>query len=55
MTKAQLIEKLLAKGAKHEKKEDQYGDTKSGWWMDTVYLAPYRMPELALQVLDGGS
>ena len=55
MTKSQAIEKLLAQGATHEKKEDQFGDTKAGWWMDTVYLAPYKMPELALQVLNGGA
>ena len=53
MTDEQAIEKLIEKGATHEKKEDAHGDTKSGWWMDTVFLAPYKMPKLALQILEG--
>ena len=53
MTNAKEIELLIEAGATHEKKETEQGETKSGWWMDTVWLAPYRMPQLALQVLEG--
>lgn len=32
-------EQLAEMGAKLEKREDQNGETKSGWWLDGVYLA----------------
>ena len=51
MTKQDAIEKLIEMGVTHEKKEDQFGDTKSGWWMDTVWLAPYRDPKGALDAI----
>jgi hypothetical protein len=47
------IKELIASGATHEKKENSSGETKSGWWMDTVFLAPYGMPELAISILKG--
>lgn len=47
------VKKLIAMGATRAKKEDSLGDTKSGWWMDTVFLAPSNMAKLALQVLEG--
>jgi hypothetical protein len=53
MSKQQAIQELINRGARHEKKETYDGETKSGWWMDTTFLAPYRMPELALQILLG--
>jgi hypothetical protein len=53
MSNSQAIKILIEKGATHEKKEDFSGDTKSGWWMDQTFLAPYKMPQLALQVLEG--
>ena len=31
--------KLIEAGAKCEKKEDREGKTRSGWWMDSVFLA----------------
>lgn len=53
MTNAEAINQLIESGATHEKKETEQGETKSGWWMDTVWLAPYKMPQLALQKLRG--
>lgn len=53
MSNSQAVKILIEKGARHEKKEDFLGDTKSGWWMDQTFLAPYKMPQLALQVLEG--
>ena len=32
-------EQLVEMGAKLEKREDQHGETKSGWWLDGIYLA----------------
>jgi hypothetical protein len=40
-------------GAVLEKKEDRHGETKSGWWMDDVWLAPTNQPVQALAVLRG--
>lgn len=31
-------DELIARGAELAKMEDQHGDTKSGWWIDGVYL-----------------
>ena len=53
MTKSQAIEKLVEMGAVNEKKEDAQGVTKSGWWMDTVWLAPASKPLEALQSING--
>lgn len=47
------VQALVDAGALREKKEDRSGDTKSGWWMDDVYLATADDPVLALQVLNG--
>lgn len=47
------IKELIEIGATHEKKETEQGETKSGWWLDTVFLAPYSMPELALLKIQG--
>ena len=44
-------DELEKRGARHEKREDRHGDTKTGWWMDDVYLA--REPGDALRVLNG--
>lgn len=40
-------------GASLEKKEDRHGDTKSGWWVDDVWLAPKNQPEDALRLIKG--
>jgi len=53
MTNSEAIEKLISLGATHEKKETEQGETKIGWWMDTCWLAPYRMPRLALEAIEG--
>ena len=51
--KNEQIKELIEIGATHEKKETEQGETKSGWWLDTVFLAPYSMPELALLKIQG--
>jgi len=53
MTEREATERLIEMGAKLEKKEDFLGDTKSGWWMDTVWLAPANKPKDALQAIEG--
>lgn len=32
------VRKLQAAGAKLEKREDNHGETRIGWWLDGVYL-----------------
>lgn len=44
---------LRARGAELLKAEDRFGDTKTGWWMDGVYLAPTKNAVHALDVLEG--
>lgn len=44
---------LREKGATLEKREDAHGVTRSGWWMDGVFLAQTKDPVLALDVLEG--
>jgi len=53
MNRSEAIAKLIESGAVHEKKEDSNGVTRSGWWMDTVWLAPYSKPQDALRALNG--
>jgi len=53
MTNNEAIDRLIEMEASHEKKEDSFGETKSGWWMDTVWLAPYSQPREALAVIEG--
>lgn len=53
MTKDDAIARLIEIGATHEKKEDLLDDTKSGWWLDTVFLAPYSDPKSALAAIEG--
>ena len=45
--------RLREMGAVLEKREDRFGETKSGWWMDGVYLGPKSDPRHALRVLEG--
>jgi hypothetical protein len=51
MTKAEAISKLEAAGAIRAKMEDRHGDTRSGWWMDGVFLGPVSDPRGAWQKL----
>ena len=39
MSKQQAIAECLSRGYKFERKEDQFGKTRSGWWCDDVFLA----------------
>jgi hypothetical protein len=40
-------------GATLEKREDKWGETKSGWWMDGVWLAGPHDPDDALRGIEG--
>jgi len=53
MTNSEAHDMLIEMEATHERKEDASGDTKSGWWMDTVWLAPYSQPRAALAAIEG--
>jgi hypothetical protein len=44
---------LLEMGATVEKKKDRFGDTRTGWWINGVYLAPARDPIGALRAVKG--
>lgn len=58
MSKAQkakrdeAIKQLRERGAELLKKEDRFGDTRSGWWLDQTFLS--NDPLLALQIVLGG-
>lgn len=45
------IDQLIERGAVNEKKEDRFGDTRSGWWIDDTFLG--RDPIDALNVILG--
>lgn len=53
VNKAAAETELLAMGAERLKAEDRFGDTKSGWWLDTVFLGPLADPEHCLRVVRG--
>lgn len=39
MTREQATTILIEAGAKLERREDSHGETKSGWWIDGVFLS----------------
>lgn len=47
------ISELKDAGAEIAKREDSHGDTKLGWWLDGVYLAPVNRPQDALRAIKG--
>lgn len=51
--KAAATEELLIRGAELLKAEDRWGETKTGWWMDGVWLAPKNDAAAALRILNG--
>lgn len=51
MTTNETKSELLAAGATLERKETTAGETKTGWWMDGVYLG--KDPHTALESLRG--
>lgn len=51
LTPGRAIEMLVSAGAASETKEDHFGDIKSGWWMDTVFLS--KNPVDAWEFLNG--
>jgi hypothetical protein len=53
MSNEEAVQILKDRGAKLEKKENSHNETKSGWWMDDVWLAPANQPKQALRELDG--
>ncbi len=40
-------------GAVREKREDRFSDTKTGWWLDGVFLGPISDPVHCLNVVQG--
>lgn len=53
MNKAEAIKQLVELGAKNERREDRHGETKRGWWLDGVWLAPANDPQQALREIKG--
>lgn len=53
MNKAQAERELREIGAELLKAEDRHGDTKTGWWLDGVWLAPTKDPVAALRAIKG--
>jgi hypothetical protein len=49
--KENAVAELIERGAENIKKEDRFGDTRSGWWMDQTFLG--KDPVVALEVLLG--
>lgn len=51
----QAAEKALVEmGAERLKAENRFGETKTGWWLDTVFLGPLSDPVYCLNVVKGG-
>ena len=50
---AEMVRELKEAGAEIAKREDRNGDTKSGWWLDGVYLAQVSRPQDALRAIKG--
>ena len=53
MSTAEAISKLEAAGAVRAKAQDCSGTTRSGWWLDGVYLAPVADPKAAWAAING--
>ena len=53
MVMSMQVEELLEMGAYYGTQEDRSGKTKSGWWMDDVWLAPKDDPKAALEAIRG--
>lgn len=51
--KDEAITQLEEAGAYLARQEDRHGDTKSGWWVDDVWIGPTADPEAALRNLRG--
>jgi hypothetical protein len=47
------MQMLLSIGAVKEKREDSFGVSRSGWWLDSVWLAPSSKPQDALRAIQG--
>lgn len=44
---------LMEAGATLERREDRNGDTRTGWWLDGVWLAPTNDTRAALEAIRG--
>lgn len=53
MSKRDAEAALLEKGAERLKAEDRFGETRVGWWLDGVWLAPLNDPKAALAAING--
>ena len=51
MSRKDAEAKLLEIGAEKLKAEDRWGDTRTGWWLDGVYLG--KDPVVALNAVEG--
>jgi len=51
--KTSAVQKLVECGAECVKKEDRSGQTRSGWFIDDVYLGPASDPSRCVQVMLG--
>ncbi len=51
MTTNEAIAILVEAGAVNAKQEDRHGDTKTGWWLDGVYLG--KDPRQAVSAMRG--
>jgi hypothetical protein len=47
------VAELRKRGASYERREDRYGETKRGWWLDGVWLG--ERPADSLRALNGGA
>lgn len=53
MSAEDAIKKLLEMGAELLKAENRFGEIKTGWWLDGVWLAPKNKPVDALRIVEG--
>jgi len=52
MSTNEAIEILTESGAVNAKQEDRQGETRTGWWLDGVYLG--KDPRQAVNAIRGG-
>ncbi len=53
MTNAAAEKELRKMGAKLMTAENRFGDTKTGWWLDGVFLGPKHDPVYCLNCAKG--
>jgi len=53
MTTDEAVAILEDAGAEKERREDEHGKTRSGWWLGGVWLAPTNKPVDAVKAIRG--